>query len=498
VFSTKINIWSKVWDYFFDMSPSPTITKDTDAVAAAVHKPMVIVIAGPTGSGKSDVAARICADRNGIIVSADSVQAYRGVQIGANKPDAQELARTPHVLIDVADHDHEYNAAAWTRDAIFVIRELLGRVENDQVAENGDDLAIVDNEHRRLILDSINRAKSRRTSLNFEGLSETTSFQPVVVGGTMMYIQWLIHGRPDALRPSQEAQQVAEECIENFQEKNDWEGAKEFVSSHGEKFAQQVQNKLYPNDWYRIRRVLEVALTVKDNDDERVAERLYSGIREGGLKQMDCYDVRCFFLCPDDRMSHTKVVDRRCEQMVCNGLLTETSNLLMSGHLPMMASKAIGYQQILEYLLREDPKYADEEQFYQYLEKFTAATRQYCKRQMQWFRRDKEFVFLPVPLSMTKDERIQKVADELTRLVSLTRDEYDKERTSDDSPGNLARKKNEAQGKGMKFYQLKLEILKPKSEEHVRALAEADECTQRIQAKKPRISEIHHKVAKID
>jgi tRNA dimethylallyltransferase len=312
-----------------------------------------------------------------------------------------------------------------------------------------------------------------------------------------MYIQWLIHGRPDALRPSQDAQQVAKECIEKFQSRNDWEGAKEFVSSHGEKFAHQIQNKLCPNDWYRIRRVLEVALTVKDNGDESVVEKLYSGIREGGLKFMDCYDVRCFFLCPDERMSHTKVVDRRCEQMVCNGLLTETTNLLLSGQLPIMASKAIGYQQTLEYLLREDPKVADEDQFHQYLEKFTAATRQYCKRQMQWFRRDKEFVFLPVPLSLTKDERIQKVADELTRMISLSREEYDKVRLSDVSPGNLARKTNEAQGKGMKFYQLKLETLKPKSAEHDRTLAEADECTQRIQAKKSRVDDVHQKVAKL-
>ena len=91
-------------------------------------KPLIVVIAGVTGSGKSAVAAELCAARNGIIVSADSVQAYRGVQIGANKPDAAERERTPHLLLDVADPKtsaHHYNAADWRRDALFVIRELL-------------------------------------------------------------------------------------------------------------------------------------------------------------------------------------------------------------------------------------------------------------------------------------------------------------------------------------------------------------------------------------
>lgn len=79
---------------------------------------------------------------------------------------------------------------------------------------------------------------------------------------------------------------------------------------------------------YRLRRTLEVALTVQaEADKESMIEKLYTGERNGGLESFG-YDVRCFFLCPDDRMGHTKIIDKRCEQMIRNGLLQETAGTL--------------------------------------------------------------------------------------------------------------------------------------------------------------------------
>ena len=135
----------------------------------------MVVIAGATGSGKSDVAAEICNsprlvpqpyDSNGgMIVSADSVQAYRGVQIGANQPDAAERARTPHLLLDVASADDNtesggYNVAAWRRDALLVIRELLGQPQ----PEDEEPRPRSERERRREILGTIEEAKKARRS----------------------------------------------------------------------------------------------------------------------------------------------------------------------------------------------------------------------------------------------------------------------------------------------------------------------------------------------
>ena len=437
---------------------------------------LVVVLAGPTAVGKSDVAAKLCASNHGIIVSADSVQAYRGVNIGANKPDKEELERTPHILVDVADHSDNYNAAEWRRDAIFAIKLLL--TEKGEIGDENEEMTPEARARRKEVQASIDRG---RQSKNY---SPDQPLLPVVVGGTMMYLQWLVHGRPDALRPTEEALSKARKTITQFQSKEDWDGAVECVESLGETFAHQITT-LCGRDWYRLRRILEVAYTVEEKDDESLVEKLYSGQREGSLQSLG-YDVRCFFLCPDDRMQHTKVVDERCEQMITRGLLQETTDLVLSGCLPDMAAKAIGYRQTLDYLQRENAKDEDEDAFQHYLDQFTTATRRYAKKQMQWFRREDQFVFVSVPLSKSKEERVEGAMRQIERMVALPREEYDRERLGEESESAMTRMKNEEQGKKMKFYQFERYILKNGSPELAQALKQADDCTSRLQAKKPR------------
>jgi tRNA dimethylallyltransferase len=439
---------------------------------------LVVILAGPTGVGKSDVAARICASHKGIIVSADSVQAYRGVQIGANKPDAAELKETPHILVNVADHTENYNAADWRHDALYSI-QYLATQPDDSLVERGEDP--IEMKRQGEIGASIDEARELKQ------YSADEPLLPVVVGGTMMYLQWLVHGKPDALRPSEEALRKAGETMTDYQPKDDWEGAVLFVGSLGPAFASQI-TKLCGKDWYRLRRILEMAYTVQEKKDDSLIEQLYSGLREGGLASLG-YDVRCFFLCPDDRMQHTKVVDRRCEDMIRRGLLQETSDLVLSGSLPAMAAKAIGYRQTLDYLEREGAKDQDEDAFQEYLDQFTTATRRYCKKQMQWFRRDEEFVFVPVALSKDKPERVLSTANEIERMIKLSRDDFECERLLDTSSSALARIANEAQGKKMKTYRFERHILKRNSKELEAALKVADECSNRLQAKKPRRTE---------
>jgi tRNA dimethylallyltransferase len=439
---------------------------------------LVVVLAGPTAVGKSDVAARICSNYRGIIVSADSVQTYRGVQIGANKPNAAELQETPHILVDVADHTENYNAAEWRRDALFTIHNLL-RQQDELVAEEGEDST--ERKRQDGLCTSIDEARKLKQ------YSPDEVLLPVVVGGTMMYLQWLVHGKPDALRPSEAALRKANETMGKYQDKDDFDGAVEHVGSLGGVFASQI-TKLCGKDWYRLRRILEMAYTVEEKKDDSVMEQLYSGLREGSLSSLG-YDVRCFFLCPDDRMKHTKVVDERCEQMIQRGLLQETTDLVMSGSLPAMASKAIGYRQTLDYLEREGAKDQDEDAFQEYMDKFTTATRQYAKKQMQWFRKDEKFVFVPVPVSKNKAEKVQSAASEIQRMIGLSRQDFDRERIVDTSASVSARKANVEQGKMMKTYMFERHILKPGSDELEVALKQADECTNRFQAKKPRRTE---------
>lgn len=88
---------------------------------------MVVVIAGPTGVGKSDLAARLAQSADGEIVNFDSIQLYRGFDIGSAKPSAEARARVRHHLFDVVDADQEFNAAEYARAARPVIDDIAGR-----------------------------------------------------------------------------------------------------------------------------------------------------------------------------------------------------------------------------------------------------------------------------------------------------------------------------------------------------------------------------------
>lgn len=90
-------------------------------------KPSLIVIMGPTGVGKTDLAIRLAERYGGEIISADSMQVYRHMDIGTAKPSSEERIRVPHHLLDVVDPDEEFNASMFVKMADDVIHLLHGR-----------------------------------------------------------------------------------------------------------------------------------------------------------------------------------------------------------------------------------------------------------------------------------------------------------------------------------------------------------------------------------
>jgi tRNA dimethylallyltransferase len=95
-------------------------------VAAEAARP-IAVLTGPTGTGKSDFALRLAADFPVEIVSVDSAQVYRGLDIGSAKPDADTVARVPHHLIDLVEPTASYSAGQFVRDAVRAIDEIESR-----------------------------------------------------------------------------------------------------------------------------------------------------------------------------------------------------------------------------------------------------------------------------------------------------------------------------------------------------------------------------------
>jgi tRNA dimethylallyltransferase len=92
-----------------------------------VSRPRLLALVGPTGAGKSDLALRLAERLDGEIVSCDSVQVYRGLDIGSGKPSAADRARVPHHLIDVRDLGGQFTAADFAREAAEAIGAILGR-----------------------------------------------------------------------------------------------------------------------------------------------------------------------------------------------------------------------------------------------------------------------------------------------------------------------------------------------------------------------------------
>ena len=90
-------------------------------------EPLVVLILGPTGSGKTALSLALGEQFNGEIVSCDSVAVYRGMDLGTAKPTQQERARLPHHLIDIADPDHAYTAGEYSRHARAALGEITAR-----------------------------------------------------------------------------------------------------------------------------------------------------------------------------------------------------------------------------------------------------------------------------------------------------------------------------------------------------------------------------------
>ena len=163
----------------------------------------VIFLMGPTAAGKTALAISLCEHLNTEIISVDSALVYKGMDIGTAKPDAEELARAPHHLIDLLDPSETYSVADFRRDAIKKIDEFhqQGKV-------------------------------------------------PILVGGTMMYFKSLI----DGLSPLPEACPVVRAELEAQAKQFGWPHLHQELA----KVDPQAADKISENDSQRINRALEV------------------------------------------------------------------------------------------------------------------------------------------------------------------------------------------------------------------------------------------------
>ena len=247
-------------------------------------KPNILVICGPTASGKTALAAELALRFGGEVVSADSMQVYRRMDIGTAKPTQSEQRGVPHHMIDVAEPEENYSVARYVADAVPIVDGILARGK-----------------------------------------------LPIIAGGTGLYIDHLVAGRqfapfqPDSgLRPQLQAR-----------------ARQEGLPALYAQLAQvdpDAAGSIHPNDEKRIIRALEVFLSTGKplSQHDRESRALPSR-----------YTPLTIVLNFAQRPHLWERIDRRVGQMMAQGLEGEVRALLESGIPPdCTAMQAIGYKEL--------------------------------------------------------------------------------------------------------------------------------------------------------
>lgn len=253
-------------------------------------KNRVIVIAGPTATGKSRLAFEIAKLIGGEIISADSVQVYRGMDIGTAKASEEERRQISHHLIDICDLSDHFNVMQFYQRATAVIQEVLSRKHT-----------------------------------------------PIVVGGTGFYLHSLLYGPPQGPPASSETREKLKEDLEKFGP----EALYERLRQHDPEYAATINYR----DRHKIIRALEIiALTGKRVSDFQKPEQQGRPL---------AFDFRCWFLYFPIEILYPRI-EMRCDEMIASGFIEEVKNLQREGlEENSTAAQAIGYRQCLKFLSSE-------------------------------------------------------------------------------------------------------------------------------------------------
>jgi tRNA dimethylallyltransferase len=259
------------------------------AERASDQRPPAIFLMGPTATGKTALACALAERFSVELVSVDSALVYRGLDIGAAKPDAATLARHPHALIDIRDPDDPYSAALFREDALRVMQAIAAR-------------------------DSV----------------------PLLVGGTGLYFRALQRG----LSAMPAANPDVRDRLREEAHRMGWPGLHARLAKRDPEAAARIR----PNDAQRIQRALEAI----ELSGRRLSELHAGGAMPGRLP----YRVLKLALLPADRTVLRERIAARFDAMLAAGLLDEVRRLRARGDLDseLPAMRAVGYRQAWQHL----------------------------------------------------------------------------------------------------------------------------------------------------
>ena len=286
-------------------------------------KPTVIVICGPTASGKTALSIQLAKKINGEIVSCDSMQIYKDMDIGTAKPTKEEMQGIEHHLIDYVSPDTRYSVADYKKDAKSEIKNII---EKGKI--------------------------------------------PIIVGGTGLYIDSLIY---EIEYPNIEFDEIYRQSLEERVEKEGLQALYE----EAKKIDEIAMKKISPNDQKRILRVLEIYNATGKNKTEQEVESRNHEIE---------YDYHVYALNWDRNLLYERI-NKRVDLMIKQGLVEEVKMIYRKYNKFPTAMQGLGYKEIVQYI---EGKTSKEEA----IEKIKLETRRYAKRQITWFKKNKQTIWL--------------------------------------------------------------------------------------------------------
>lgn len=300
------------------------------------NKNPLVILTGPTAVGKTALSIKLAKEIGGEIISADSMQVYKHMDIGSAKIRPEETEGIPHHLIDILDPSSECNVVTFQKMAKECLKEIYSR-----------------------------------------------KHIPIIVGGTGFYIQALLYDiNFEEETDTSECRAALEKLATEKGIHYLYESLKEIDPASAE--------EIHENNHKRVIRALEFYEIngypiSRHNKEQRMKEAFYNS---------------CYFVLNDEREKLYERIDKRVDAMLENGLLEEVQKLKDMGyHRGMISMQGLGYKELLAYL---DGECTFDDAVY-FIKR---DSRHFAKRQLTWFRREKEVLWIDKSAYQYQDEPI--------------------------------------------------------------------------------------------
>ena len=312
-------------------------------------KRTILVISGPTAVGKTELSLQLARELEGEIINADSMQVYRGMDIGTAKLSREEMAEIPHHLFDICDPSENYDVMRYQSEAKRCIDEILSR-----------------------------------------------GHMPILVGGTGFYIQAVLY---DIHFTSEVPDETLRASYERFASEHGAEALHERLRAVDPDSARAI----HANNVKRVIRALEYC---------EQTGRPFSEHNREQRERTSPYSFLYAVLTLPRNVLYDRI-DRRVDEMLANGLADEVRTLLAQDPPPnKTAMQALGYKEIAAYLNGE----YDLEEAVRILKR---DTRHFAKRQLTWFRREREVTYFDKSDYASSDILANEIVQGIKQLQQL-------------------------------------------------------------------------------